>query len=187
MAADGFVDVFFAEFDQLVAFGKTVGVMGDVAAADADGVDLGHVFGGGHQRGHGAEGFAEVVHVEAGDDDADAPFGELACHVDDGFVEELGFVDAYHVDAFRLFQDASGGIDRGGEDGMAFVRDDGFLGVAGVDLGFEDFDAEIGDLGPLEPADEFFGLAGKHRAADDFDPTGILCVFYEHFYVILSY
>ncbi len=156
-------------------------MVGDVTAADADRMHFGHVFGRGHQGRHRAERLAQVVHVQAGGDDTDTALSQLPGHVDNGLVEELGLVDTDDIDTFRLLQDAPGGIDRGGENRIPLVGHDGFLGIAGIDFGLEDFDTEIGELGAFEPADEFLGLAGKHGTADDFDPAGVFGTFYEHF------
>ena len=82
-------------------------MVGEVAAADADGVDLGDVFGRGHQRRHRAEGFAGVVHVESRDDDPHAAVGQLAADLDDAVVEELRLVDAHDVDVGGHQQDVA--------------------------------------------------------------------------------
>ena len=158
----------------------------DVAAADADGMNLRDVFGRGHQGRHRAERLAEVVHVKARNDDAHTALGQLPGHVDDCIVEELRLVDAHHVDAFGALENGPRRIDRLGENRVALVRDDLLLGIAGVNLGLVYLNVEVGEPGPFEAADQLFGLAGEHRAADDFDPTGMLGAFYEHFYVILQ-
>ena len=59
---------------------------------------LGHLVGHGTQRRDWAEGHSLEVHVQSGDDDAHAAVGQLVAHVDQALVEELGLVDAHHVD-----------------------------------------------------------------------------------------
>ena len=57
-------------------------MVGEVAAAYADGVDLLHVFRDGHEFGHRAEGLAQIVGVQAGDDDPHTPVGQGLDDVD---------------------------------------------------------------------------------------------------------
>ena len=152
----------------------------EVAAADADGVDLGDVFGRGHQRRHRAEGLSGVVHVESRDDHPHAVIGQLAAYVHDAVVEELRFVDPHHIDVGGHQQDVLRRFDRRGADGVRIVRHDLLLGVAHVDAGFEDLDPLVGEFGPFEAADQLFGLSREHRAADNFDPAFAAGVFQKH-------
>jgi hypothetical protein len=39
-----------------------------------------------------------------------------------------------------------------------------------VELGFEDLDLLLGNLGPTQPAYQLVGLAAEHRPGDNFDP-----------------
>jgi hypothetical protein len=48
------------------------------------------------------------------------------------------------------------------------------LMISCVDSGLEDLHFELGDLCPAQAADEFFGLAGKHGAANHFDGAAAL-------------
>jgi len=72
---------------------ETLGTAGRLAALDANGLELVHLLGYGHQQRHGAEGLAAKVHVQAGDDDAHALIGQLIAQLGDFPVEELRFVD----------------------------------------------------------------------------------------------
>lgn len=112
LAAERLVDVGLAELDQLGAGGEAVGVIGELAAFDADGVDLLDIFGDGHQERHRTERLAEVVGIEAGDDDADTLVGESLDHLDDAEVEELGFVDADDLDIIRDGEHLDRSVDR---------------------------------------------------------------------------
>ena len=181
VAAEGLVDVFFAEEDEVLALAEAVRVVRERAAADADRVDLLDVLGDGHQARHRAEGDTEVVGVEARHDDAHAAVGEGLADFDEGVVEELRFVDAddLHLRA-DLVEDLLGGRDGGGGDFMEIVRDYFDVGVALVNDGFEDGDLLVGELGAAEAADEFFGLAGEHRAADDLDAPGFSMILGKH-------
>ena len=155
-------------------------MVGEVAAADADGVDFGDILRRGHQVGHRAEGFPGVVHVEPGDDHPHAVVGQTAADVHDAVVEELRFVDAHHVDIGGHQQDVLRRFDRRGADGVGVVRHDLLLGVAHVDAGFEDLDPLVGELGPFEAADQLLGLAREHRSADYFDPAFLAGIFQKH-------
>lgn len=155
-------------------------MVGEVAAADADRVHFGYVFGRGHQRRHGSERFARIVHVEPGDDHAHAVVGEPAADVDDAGVEELRFVDAHDIHVRGHEQNVLRRIHRCRTDGVRIVRDDLLFGVAHVDAGFEDLDFLIGELGPFQAADQLLRLARKHRAAHHFDPAFAAGVFQKH-------
>ena len=60
---------------------------------------------------------------------------------------------------------------------MKVVRHDVHVGVAVVYRGLENGYLLVGELGPLETADEFLGLAGKHGAANDLHAAGFYCIF----------
>ena len=146
-------------------------MVGEVAAADADGVNLGDVLRRCHQRGHRAERLSGVVHVQTRDDHAHAVVGQPAAHVDDAFVEELRLVDAHHVDVGGHQQDVLRRLDGGGADGVRVVRHDLLLGIAHVDPGFENLDPLVGEFGSFQAADQLLGLTREHRTAYDFDPA----------------
>src|SRR5713101_3761057 len=76
-AAASFVHSRGADDDQLFAVEKALGVHRGIAAAHADGEQLGDFFGDGEKAGHGLEGSAAIIGVEAGDDDALAEVGEM--------------------------------------------------------------------------------------------------------------
>ena len=73
----------------------------EVAAHDADRLQLGDLFGDRHQVSHHAERFAAKVGVGAGEDHAHAALGEMRGDFDDAHVEELRFVDGDDIDARR--------------------------------------------------------------------------------------
>ena len=181
VAAEGLVDVFLAEEDEVVALAEAVRVVRERAAADANGMHLLHVLGDGHQARHGPEGLAEVVGVEAGHDDAHAAVGEGLADFDEGLVEELRLVDADDLHLGGDFvEHLGGGADWGGGDFMEIVRDHLDVGVAFVDDGFEDGDLLVGELGAAQAADQFFGLAGEHGTADDLDAAGFFVILGKH-------
>ena len=126
-AAQGLVFVSLAQEYAAVAVDKSVGVVGDVAALDADGVHLGYVVGDGEQGGHRAEGDAAEVHVQPGYDDACTVVGKLAAYFYDAVVEELGFVYSYDIDVACHEQYAVGVVYRCRVYGVAVVRYDVFF------------------------------------------------------------
>jgi hypothetical protein len=97
-AAAGFVEAGGAYDDQLLALAKALGVNGRLAAYHADSREFSDFVGDGHEVGNGAEGLGGEGGVEACHDDAFPEVDELYGEGDDGFVEELDFVDAYYVD-----------------------------------------------------------------------------------------
>ena len=180
VAAEGLVDVFFAEEDQVLALDEAVGMVREGAAADADGVHFLHVLGDRHQARHGPERLAEEVGVEAGHDDAYAAVGQRLAHVDERVVEELGLVHADDLHVRGDLEHVGGVADGGGGDLMEVVGDDFDVGVALVHAGLEDGYFLVGELGAAQAPDEFFGLAGEHRAADDFDAAGFFVILGKH-------
>ena len=177
LAAERLVDVGLTELDQLRAVGETVGVIGELAAFDADGVDLLDVLGDGHQERHRAERLAEVVGVKAGDDDAHAFIGKGLDDLDDAEIEELGLVDADHLDIVRDGEHLQRRIDRSGRDPVKVMGHDLNVRIAVIYRGLEDGDFLMGELCPLETADEFLCLSGEHGAADDLHAAGFYVVF----------
>ncbi len=51
-------------------------------------MNLLHVLRNGHEAGHGAEGLAQVVRIQAGDDDADAPVSQFLANLNERQLEE---------------------------------------------------------------------------------------------------
>ena len=134
---------------------------------------LGDHVGDDEEARHRAEGAAEVVLLEAGDDDAGAAIGEALGDVDDAFVEELRLVDADDGDGAGLLLQL--GVDLGARrdghrvDARGGVAHDVARVVAVVDARLEHEHALAGDARAAQAFDELFGFAREHRAADDFD------------------
>jgi hypothetical protein len=82
-------------------------------------------------------------------------------------VEELRVVDAHHFTLLRHEQDACRGIDRRGGNAVAFMTDDLFLAITDIYGRLEYLNLLLGKLSSTKTADEFFRLAGEHRAAHD--------------------
>ena len=114
-----------------------MGIVGRVAALDADGVDFRDILGHCHKGGHGAERLAAEIGIQAGYDYPDAHAGELLHYVDYAHVEELGLVDADHVNVSGEEQQAAGRLHGGRDDGVGIMAHHFFFGVADVDPGLE--------------------------------------------------
>ena len=84
----------FTEQDDGIAFGKSVRMGGEIAAMNADGVHFGDIFSDGQQIGHRTKRNTPVIHIESGDDDADATPGQFLAYFRQLRIKELGFVDA---------------------------------------------------------------------------------------------
>lgn len=176
MAAAGFVDIFFAQDDGFSIGGEPVGVGGEVAAMIADGVELGDIFGYSQKVGHGTKGSAAEVHIETGDDHPVASEGEFFADFPEGLVKKLGFIDADDIDIGSNVKDFSWKLNSSGRDRPGVMTDDFVLAIAGVPGRFVDFNRLFCNPDALESPDQFFGLAGKHRSADHFNPAPALCV-----------
>ena len=97
MSAEGFVDIFFPQFHEFVALGKTMGIEGWVTAFHADCMNFVYILGHCHQSRHGTERFAHVIHIEARHNDSDTLFSQLFADVDDAVVEKLGLVYPHDI------------------------------------------------------------------------------------------
>ena len=162
LAAERLVDVGLAELDKLRACGETVGVVGELAAFDADGMDLLDILGDGHQERHRAERLAEIVGVKAGDDDAHALVGKCLDDLDDAEVEELGLVDADDLDIIRDGEHLDRSVDRCGGHTVKVVRHDLDVRIAVIYRRLEDGNLLVGKLGSSEPSQEFLCLTREH-------------------------
>ena len=96
--------------------------MGKTAAADADGVDLCHVFGNGTECGHGAEGDTLEIHVETCNYDALACVGQIDAYAHQFVIEKLRLVNANNFGVFGQFNDSYRCAYWGGVDGIGIVR-----------------------------------------------------------------
>lgn len=61
----------------------------------ADRREFGDVLGDRQQFWHRAEGLPSEVHVQPGDKDLYSPVSQLLDYLNQGFVKELGFINAY--------------------------------------------------------------------------------------------
>src|SRR6185369_15056955 len=118
------------------------------------------------------EGAAEIIGIEAGDDDALAHIGETNDEIDDAFAEELRFIDA---DDFRapveILLEFLPVLHPFGLDLQFAVADDVVVRVALVDAGLEYLHALACDLSAAKATDQFFALAAEHGPTHHFDPT----------------
>ena len=106
--------------------------------------------------------------------------GQLPADLHQSLVEELRLVDAHDIDVRGHQQDILCRIYRRGADRAGVVRNDLLFGVSHVDAGFEDFDPQAGEFGPLQAADQLLGFTREHRAAYHFDPTFLAGIFQKH-------
>ena len=150
------------------------------AAAVADRLQLVDELGVGQELRHRPEREPPEVLVEPGRDHPGAVVGELERDADDLFVEELGLVDADHLEAARPLGELGHARHRHGPHPDAGVADDVGGVVAVVDPRLEDHRPLAGDLGAPEPADHLLALAAEHRAADDLEPAAALRVDPDH-------
>ena len=123
IAAEGLVDILLAEDHEFLAVGKTVRVVRKGAAADADGMDLLDILGNGEKSRNRAERLPEVVGIETGDYDPDPAVGEFLADFDEGFIEELGLVNAYDFHVGSNLEHTGRCFYRSARDAVGIVRD----------------------------------------------------------------
>ena len=137
-------------------------MVGKVAALHADGVHFLYIFGNRHKRWHRSERLALKIHVKSCDDYSHAPAGELLAYIYDVVLEELSFVYTYYLDIIRDVEHELGICDGRGFDAVQVVGHYLHFRVPDVHTRFENSYFLVGELGSLESADKFFGLAGEH-------------------------
>jgi hypothetical protein len=175
-AAAGFVGFGAADEDRGVGSDHALGV-DRLAAADrascGEFEDLVRLTKKGWE---GLERQPAMIALDAGDDDARPPGDELADGVEERFAEEVGFVDSHQEaivgDLGRERVNETGGVEeRDGGEGVARVGAEAVATGARVSLRLESDEVERTPDGGADSAEEFRGLPGEHRAADDFETT----------------
>ncbi len=178
LPATGFVHFLRANDDDGVvimsrfAIDQPLGAVGWFTTNDANGLKFIDLIGLGEEEGDGAKRFPAEVHVQPGDDDAEATVGEAVGDFGDFGVEELGFINAHDGGvALQMGEDRAGRVNGHGFKNVAIVGRDFFYGIPIVDDGFENLYLLTGDGGAAQAANQFVGFAAKHGADDDFNGT----------------
>lgn len=127
--------------------------------------------GDGEGRGHGAEGLAHVVHVEAGDDDAPAVFAFAKQERDNVVIEELQLVKHEDLRISHVGFDLRHGFDCVARKARAIVGAQVRVMVAAVAVVLERGDRVLRTQGSRPAADGFAGFFREHGAGHDFDPA----------------
>jgi hypothetical protein len=131
--------------------------------------------------GHRTKWAAHVVHIETGYYDTYALISELIAYFGQTVIEELGFINANYFNVAREQQKLRGVIHHRASNGCLVVAYDVFFVVTIVNTRFENLNLHFGELRAAHTAYEFFRFSGKHRAANDFNPslaaTAIIGVF----------
>ena len=170
--APGFVFVGAADFDPFLSGADPLVAVGGVAADDADGEILGHIFGDGEQFRHRLEGNSTEILVETRYDNTAAAVGEVLADTENVIGKKLCFVDADDIGVGPdLFEDFSCGLHRLGEKFRLVVGNDILLRVPLVERVLEDLYFLSGDGRESDAADQFLGFAREHTAANDFNPS----------------
>ncbi len=161
-----------SENDPFSAFDQALGITRRPAALHADGPCLGDILGNRQQQRHRLERPSQIIHIQSGNNHALAQIGQSIGDPHQVLMEELGFVDPYHVGIhLDRRQDLAGGTDRLGFHLHFGMGDNVFLGVAGIDHRFEDLHFLPGDLSAAQAANQLLALPTEHGAGDDFNPS----------------
>jgi hypothetical protein len=157
-----------------LAVNQALGPAGRGAADQAYRLEFIDLFGFGEQLGHRAERLAPEVQVQTGYNHPLARFGPFAAEIQQVGVKELGLVNGNNLGIrAKLLAHLVYTLDRGGAVVITVVGSDLDRVIAVVNTGLEDLDDLAGDYGSFNPANEFFGFAAKHAAADNFNPTAL--------------
>lgn len=158
-----------------------MGVIGEIAALDADGMYLLDVLSYCHESRHGTEWLTEIVGIKACNDDAFAFVGKGLHNRNNVFVKELCLVNAYDLNiVLQGLQHCCSCCYRTALDALGVMRNDIALRVSDIDSRLEDCDLLIGEPCSFETADKFLGLAGEHGTAYYFNATCFFRIFRKH-------
>jgi len=72
-------------------------MIGEVSAADADGMDLRNIFSGSHDGRYGSERPAHIIHIEARHYHARSRGSEPVAYFYQAVIEKLGFIDPHYI------------------------------------------------------------------------------------------
>lgn len=148
-AATWFIRLFFANQQLLADRHFSVTEAGYISTFHANGMQLGDIVCLGEQVWHLPEWFAQVVHIQAGNDDPYSLRRNRITNNRELIIEKLGFVDPDNIRFGTEPENTFGMIDRSrGEDGFV-VRHDLHRIVSRVYGWLEDLDPEVGNLCPL--------------------------------------
>lgn len=173
--------------DGIVVIGRlavyeTLGARGRLPADDADRVQFFNVFGLGHQERHRAKGFAAKIRVEPGKNDAHAARRQPVRDIGNRPIKKLRLV--YRDDLrirFCQFRNLLRVLDGNRDELGPVMRRDLGLAVTGIEPVRKDLDFLARDARAFHPSNQFFGLAAKHRAANDFDvPVEFVSLIHEN-------
>ena len=170
--AERFISIFFTEENLLLIFYDAVGIMCQIAATHADGMQFCNIFGAGDKCWHRPEWNSHIIHIETCHQYPDAIISHDVANGCDLGIKKLGFINANHIHIIDHKKDLGGRLNRSRRNGMCIVGHDLNFAVSYVHGRFKNLYFLLCDPGPVEAADQFFGLPGKHRAADHFDPPG---------------
>jgi hypothetical protein len=179
-AAPGFVHSTRSHGNALARFEYALGIVGGLAAADANGVGFRDVFGNGKELRHGLKRPAGVILVQSRDNNPDSAARKFICNRHQLVVKELPLVDSDDLRIWlKLLKDLDGGFYGPGFMAHLGMGHDVITRISDIDSRLKDLHLLTGDLGPSQPADQFFGLAGKHRAGYHLNPArGSLQIIY---------
>jgi hypothetical protein len=125
----------------------------------------------------GPKGSPRKILVQTGDNHPQAAVGQFVAHFGDGPIEELGLVHGHNLGIRIQALENVTGLGYGcGLKVRSTVRANLLVHVARVHAGFKDLHLLLGDGGAFDPADQLFGLARKHGATDDLDPTPVIAM-----------
>ncbi len=172
--ATRFVHVFGSDDDFRVFVSSRSGkalAAGSWGATDhADCGKFGDAFGNREKARHWSEWLTTEVEIEAGYDNAYAAISEFLSDVDDGFVEELGFVDAYDAGVvFDMVEDFASRLDGARQDLVGIVALHVLGAITVINRGLKDLNLLASNLSALQTADEFLRLTAEHASANDLD------------------
>lgn len=141
----------------------------------ADGTDRDHCLdfvGDSHQRRHGAEGIALVVHVQPADDDPATGFPMATNELDDFGAEELPFIDNDHLGVVGDERIHLGNrADCESAQACATVARESRRVVALIDRVLEGDDLLSGEDCEVAAANCFIAFPAEHRSDDELQPS----------------
>jgi hypothetical protein len=181
LAAAGFIGFLSTnQNDRVIVSGgltvhETLSAAGLFTTDDTDRVEFGHFFCDAHQLRYWAERFSTKVGIQSRQDNTHSSGCELFDDFNDCLVKKLNLV---HSDdggrRLEVRHDVLRTIHRQCVDILTGMAGDMLDTVAVINAWLENLYFLFGYHGAPRPADQFFSLAAKHAATDDFNPPGMM-------------
>ena len=139
--------------------------MGDISKATTsytNGMDFRHLVSNGTEVGHRTKRNAFEIHVQSGNDNANASASKFIADIDQAMIKELSLINANDLNVTGKKENTGGIVQWRRSNGIAIVADHIFFRIANVNSRFENLHLLTSKLSTFHPSYKFFRLTRKH-------------------------